>query len=179
MSPRQGARAAALWLLAACAAPASTAGPSGSPAPEGGYDVVIRNGRVLDGAGNPWVAADVAIRDGRIAKIGVVRTAGAGDRRAPARYVSPGWIDMMDQSGAVLPRTALAENKLREGVTTAHRAARAERRCRPDSVADYFARLERQGHPHQLRHLLQRGPGARRRDGRWRRRAHRRRRWRR
>ena len=34
------------------------------------YDVVIRNGRVLDGAGNPWILADVAIKDGRFAKIG-------------------------------------------------------------------------------------------------------------
>ncbi len=35
------------------------------------------------------------------------------------KYVSPGWIDMMDQSGGVLPRNGLAENKLQEGVTTA------------------------------------------------------------
>lgn len=34
-------------------------------------------------------------------------------------YVSPGWIDMMDQSGSVLPVKGLAENKLRMGVTTA------------------------------------------------------------
>ena len=32
------------------------------------YDVVIRNGRVLDGAGNPWILADVAIKDGRFAR---------------------------------------------------------------------------------------------------------------
>ena len=36
------------------------------------YDVVIRNGRVLDGAGNPWIVADVAIKDGRFAKIGKI-----------------------------------------------------------------------------------------------------------
>jgi len=34
------------------------------------YDVVIRNGRVLDGSGNPWIAADVAIKDGRFVRIG-------------------------------------------------------------------------------------------------------------
>ena len=83
------------------------------------YDVVIRNGRVLDGEGNPWILADVAIKDGRFAKIGKV--AGHGKREIDARgkYVSPGWIDMMDQSGAVLRRNGLAENKLQEGVTTA------------------------------------------------------------
>ena len=42
------------------------------PTPSASYDVVIRNGRVLDGAGNPWILADVAIRDGRFAKIGLV-----------------------------------------------------------------------------------------------------------
>ena len=46
------------------------------------YDLVIRNGRVLDGMGNPWIAADVAIKDGRFVAIGKVdRPRRAGDRR--------------------------------------------------------------------------------------------------
>src|SRR4029077_8273986 len=36
------------------------------------YDIVIRNGRVLDGEGNPWIAADVAIKGGRFVKVGRV-----------------------------------------------------------------------------------------------------------
>ena len=36
------------------------------------YDIVIRNGHLLDGDGNPWVNADVAIKDGRFVKIGRV-----------------------------------------------------------------------------------------------------------
>ena len=83
------------------------------------YDVVIRNGRVLDGAGNPWILADVAIREGRFAKIGRVTGRGRTEIDASGKYVSPGWIDMMDQSGSVLPRNGLAENKVRQGVTTA------------------------------------------------------------
>ena len=83
------------------------------------YDIVIRNGRVLDGAGNPWILADVAIKDGRFAKIGRVHGRGRAEIDARGKYVSPGWIDMMDQSGGVLPRNGLAENKLRMGVTTA------------------------------------------------------------
>ena len=47
------------------------------------YDVVIRNGRVLDGSGNPWVAADIAIAHGRFAKIGQVE--GRGTREIDAR----------------------------------------------------------------------------------------------
>lgn len=83
------------------------------------YDVVIRNGRVLDGMGNPWIGADVGIRKGRFAKIGVIPERGRAEIDAAGKYVSPGWIDMMDQSGSVLPRNGLAENKLRMGVTTA------------------------------------------------------------
>ena len=83
------------------------------------YDVVIRGGRVLDGRGNPWILADVAIRDGHFVKIGKFEGAGRVEIEAKGKYVSPGWIDAMDQSGTVLPVNGLAENKLREGVTTA------------------------------------------------------------
>ncbi len=83
------------------------------------YDIVIRGGRVLDGCGNPWILADVAIRDGHFVKIGAVKGRGRVELAAQGRYVSPGWIDSMDQSGAVLPVNGLAENKVREGVTTA------------------------------------------------------------
>ena len=47
---------------------ALAAGPPTIAAQAPLYDVVIRNGRVLDGAGNPWVLADVAIRSGRIVR---------------------------------------------------------------------------------------------------------------
>jgi N-acyl-D-aspartate/D-glutamate deacylase len=83
------------------------------------YDIVIRNGRVLDGMGNPWIRADVGIRRGRFAGIGVIPERGRTEIDATGKYVSPGWIDMMDQSGGVLPRNGLADNKLRMGVTTA------------------------------------------------------------
>lgn len=124
--------AAALFMAAACATPAA---PVTAPAPaatpvvtrdsapatagDGPYDVVIRNGRVLDGMGNPWIRADIGIRDGRFAKIGRIAERGGTEIDASGKYVSPGWIDMMDQSGGVLPRNGLAENKLRGGVTTA------------------------------------------------------------
>ncbi|WP_123729312.1 N-acyl-D-amino-acid deacylase family protein [Stenotrophomonas rhizophila] len=82
------------------------------------YDLVIRGGRVLDGAGNPWVRADVAVREGRVVQVGQVPGQGTREIDATGRYVSPGFIDMMDQSGAALLKDGAAENKLRMGVTT-------------------------------------------------------------
>ena len=108
------------------------------------YDLVIRNGRVLDGMGNPWIIADVAIRDGKFAKIGHVLAKGAREIDARGLYVSPGWIDMMDQSGGVLPRNGLAENKLRMGVTTAI-GGEGGFPVSATRIPEYFATLERQG----------------------------------
>ncbi|HEY0747593.1 MAG TPA: amidohydrolase family protein [Steroidobacteraceae bacterium] len=108
------------------------------------YDIVIRNGRLLDGLGNPWVKADVAIKDGRFAKIGRVEGRGAREIDAAGEYVSPGWIDMMDQSGAVLLKNGLAENKLREGVTTAI-AGEGGTPVPSAKIVEYFKQLETQG----------------------------------
>ncbi|HKX55894.1 MAG TPA: hypothetical protein VJN01_07330, partial [Xanthomonadales bacterium] len=83
------------------------------------YDLVIRNGRVLDGAGNPWFLADLAIDDGRIVKIGRVDGSGEQEIEAKGQYVSPGWIDMMDQSADVLLKNGDAANKILMGVTSA------------------------------------------------------------
>jgi N-acyl-D-amino-acid deacylase len=109
------------------------------------YDVVIRNGRVLDGAGNPWILADIAIRDGRFAKIGRVPERGTTEIDARGKYVSPGWIDMMDQSGSVLPRNGLAENKLRQGVTTAIGGEGGIPVPAASRIPEYFAGLEKTG----------------------------------
>ena len=109
------------------------------------YDVVIRNGRVLDGAGNPWILADVGIKDGRFAKIGRVAERGKTEIDATGKYVSPGWIDMMDQSGSVLPRNGLAENKLRQGVTRAIGGEGGIPVRAASDVAGYFAGMEKSG----------------------------------
>lgn len=108
------------------------------------YDLVIRNGRVLDGAGNPWIAADVAIKDGRFVRIGKIDGKGTREIDATGRYVSPGWIDMLDQSGGVLPKNGLAENKLQMGVTTGI-AGEGGTPVPAEQLADYFASLEKSG----------------------------------
>jgi len=113
-------------------------------AEEPAYDLVIRNGRMLDGQGNPWVRADVAIKDGKFAKIGRVTGHGRREIDASGEYVSPGWIDMMDQSGEVLLKNGLAENKVREGVTTAI-AGEGGTPVPSAKIPEYFAQLEKQG----------------------------------
>ncbi|HEY4647490.1 MAG TPA: amidohydrolase family protein, partial [Gemmatimonadales bacterium] len=129
-------------LLVACAGPPSTPAPK-TPAQE--YDLVIRNGRVLDGAGNPWIRADVAVSGGRIEKVGLVTGHGRREIDASGRYVSPGWIDMMDHSGEVLLEKGTAgENKLRMGVTTLI-GGEGGTPVPAAEVKGYFARLERQG----------------------------------
>ncbi|MGE0440603.1 MAG: amidohydrolase family protein [Gemmatimonadales bacterium] len=109
-----------------------------------GYDLVIRNGRVLDGMGNPWIRADVGIRNGRIARIGAIAERGTREIDATGRYVSPGWIDMMDQSGGVLPRNPLAQNKVLQGVTTSI-GGEGGFPVPASGIGQYFATLERQG----------------------------------
>jgi N-acyl-D-amino-acid deacylase len=117
------------------------------PAPAQGapiYDIVIRNGRLLDGNGNPWVKADVAIKAGRFVKVGRVDGRGSREIDAQGDYVSPGWIDMMDQSGEVLLKNGLAENKLREGVTSAI-AGEGGTPVPSAKIGEYFKQLETQG----------------------------------
>lgn len=109
------------------------------------YDLVIRNGRVLDGAGNPWILADVAIKDGRFAKVGKVDGRGRSEIDARGKYVTPGWIDMMDQSGGALLVNPQAENKLRMGVTTVIAGEGGPPVRTVDSLPAYFRRLTNQG----------------------------------
>jgi N-acyl-D-amino-acid deacylase len=68
------------------------------------FDVVIRNGRVVDGTGNPWFPADIGIRDGRIAALGRLDTDGSVGREidAAGRVVAPGFIDIHSHSDFVL-----------------------------------------------------------------------------
>ena len=128
-------------VVAAIATPAAA---QVSSATDTLYDIVIRHGRVLDGQGNPWILADVAIQGGKFVRVGRVPGRGRVEIDATGKYVSPGWIDMMDQSGGVLPQNGMAENKLQEGVTTAI-GGEGGTPVPAARIPEYFATLERQG----------------------------------
>lgn len=83
------------------------------------YDVVIMNGKIVDGTGNPWFYGDVAIRGDRIVKVGRVVPAQT-KRTIDARglIVAPGFIDMLGQSEQNLLIDPRAESKVFQGITT-------------------------------------------------------------
>jgi N-acyl-D-aspartate/D-glutamate deacylase len=83
------------------------------------YDLLIRNGRIVDGTGNPWFYGDVAIRGDRLAAMGRLPPAEA--KRvidASGLVVAPGFIDMHSHSDFLLLEDGNAQSKVRQGVTT-------------------------------------------------------------
>jgi len=130
------------------------------------YDVIIRNGHIIDGTGSPWYGADVGIRDGRIAAIGRLDDA-VGRRTIDAKemIVAPGFIDMLGQSELTILVNPHVPSKIFQGITTEITgegesvAPLTDALIQADSLefqhlhitpdwrtfAQYFARLEKQG----------------------------------
>ncbi|HUP88769.1 MAG TPA: D-aminoacylase [Longimicrobiales bacterium] len=142
-------------LLVACA-------PHSPNQPTQPFDLLIRNGHVLDGTGSPWYAADIAIRGDRIAAIGQLNLQARDTIDATSLVVSPGWIDMLGHSEYPLLSDGRALSKITQGVTseitgevtsvvpvnerTLHELPLEERK-RVDwkDLNGYFAHLERTG----------------------------------
>jgi N-acyl-D-amino-acid deacylase len=86
------------------------------------FDLVVRGGRVVDGTGNPWVHADVAIRGDRIARVGQLSDAELASAHrvidASGRIVAPGFVDIHSHSDRTLLLDGDAPSKVRQGVTT-------------------------------------------------------------
>jgi len=130
------------------------------------FDVLIRNGHVMDGTGSPWYSADVGIRDGRIVEIG--RLPGATAKTvidARGLLVTPGFIDMLGQSEMTILVEPHLPSKIFQGITTeitgegnsaaplnekmieADRVGYEHLKIKADwrTLAQYFGRVERQG----------------------------------
>ena len=107
------------------------------------YDLVIRNGRVMDGSGQPAVRADVAIKGGRIVAIGAVAPGSAAEEiDAGGRAVAPGFIDVHTHVDGEIHTSPAAENFVRDGVTT---IVCGNCGGSVKDVAAYFARIRERG----------------------------------
>jgi len=107
------------------------------------FDLIIRGGRVLDGAGNPWFRADVGVRGARIAALGDLQ--GLKARRvlkAQGLVVCPGFIDIHTHCGRDLEDMPGADNYLSQGVTTVIGGNCGDH---PLPLADVFRRLQKKG----------------------------------
>ncbi|MDD2574166.1 MAG: D-aminoacylase [Bacillota bacterium] len=83
------------------------------------FDLVIKNAKVIDGSGGPWYKADVAVKDGKISKIGKFKDVAADNIiDAAGKVVSPGFIDAHSHSDFVAAAINNAEGKITQGVTT-------------------------------------------------------------
>src|SRR5215471_7728911 len=92
--------------------------PAGSRAADTSYDVVIANGKIVDGSGNPWFYANVAIEKGHIARIGKFDpTLGKRVIDAKGMVVAPGFIDLHTHTDVTVLADGNAESKVRQGVT--------------------------------------------------------------
>ena len=103
--------AVSLVLIAACASR-----PAALPA--AGYDLIIRNGTVYDGTGEPPRMADIGIRGDRIAAIGPLGAArGAREIDARGLAVAPGFINMLSWATTSLLHDGRSQGDIRQGVT--------------------------------------------------------------
>lgn len=127
------------------------------------YDLLIRNGRIVDGTGNPWFYGDIAVRDRKIVALGKV--AALPSRQtidATGLIVSPGFIDIHSHSDTLLLEDGSAASKVRQGVTTevlgegdsagpstgrlpARKLTVGQRTLQWTTLGEYFALLEREG----------------------------------
>lgn len=121
-SPNSGgtmtpARISLSFLLASMLLGSSLLPRTRPPAPD--YDLVIKNGRVVDGSGRPGYKADVAIRGDRIVRLGNLPNARAARSiDGSGLVVAPGFIDMLGQSETYLLIDPRAMSKVMMGVTT-------------------------------------------------------------
>jgi len=130
------------------------------------FDLIIRNGHIIDGTGSPWYFGDVGVRDGHIAAIGdLSRDTARQIIDAHGMVIAPGFIDMLGQSELTILVDPRLPSKIYQGITT-EITGEGESVAPLDSamiaenaatyrhygitadwhtLAQYFARLDKQG----------------------------------
>jgi len=83
------------------------------------YNLIIKNGRIVDGTGNPWFRGDMGICQGKIEKIGKIDSENAKRTiDAQDRVVCPGFVDVHTHSDSTILINPKTESTIRQGVTT-------------------------------------------------------------
>jgi N-acyl-D-amino-acid deacylase len=130
------------------------------------FDIIIKNGHIIDGTGSPWYAGDLGIRNGKIEAIGKLDAA-LSNRviDASGKIVAPGFIDMLGQSDLTMLVDPHLPSKIYQGITTeitgeggsaapldddivrADHVTYEHYKIAPDwrTMGQYFSRLERHG----------------------------------
>ena len=133
-------------------------------AAEARFDLIIRNGSVVDGSGELWFPGDVAVKGDQIVKVGRLDPTELSATRiidASGLTVSPGFIDIHSHSDFTLLVDGTAQSKIRQGVTTeilgeADSAGPLQGKAKLDlsvyhlqadwkTLGEYFARLQKGG----------------------------------
>ena len=106
------------------------------------FDYVIKNGKIIDGTGNPWYKADIGLRDGKIEKIGIIsKDKGEKIINAVDMVVSPGFIDIHTHTDKI-EEDPTVHNYIMQGVTTV-----ISGNCGGSKLGlkEFFKKLEKQG----------------------------------
>ena len=83
------------------------------------YDIVIKNGKIIDGAGNPWYRADIGISGGKIVEIKPKIDVGASKIIDAMNLITcPGFIDIHSHTDYVLPVATKVQSTIHQGITT-------------------------------------------------------------
>ncbi len=109
-------RKLAIFVIATILILAMVRRPAAQSAP---YDLLLRNGLIVDGSGNPWYRADIAIRGDTIALISPSITSPASRViDVGGQVIAPGFIDIHTHARRGIFEVPTADNYVRQGVTT-------------------------------------------------------------
>ena len=82
------------------------------------YDLLFKNAKIVDGTNAPWYRADLAVKDGKIAKIGKINDEAKEVIDCEGLVLSPGFIDIHSHSDFTIYNIPLSESRILQGVTT-------------------------------------------------------------